>query len=282
MKTVALVGTGIMGSGMTANFLKSGYQVMVWNRTASHADSLVKQGAELAATPRAAAEQADIIFEVTADDASSQAVWKGKDGILAGASADKVLIASATLSIDWTEELTGLCQDKGLTFFDMPLTGGRPAAESGNLTLLVGGNETQLEALKPDLQAISSKIFYFGPTGSGMKYKLILNSLQAAHIVAVGEAIALAQAAGLDLKTVSGALADRPGGIATKIGLDSYHHQPQPITFSVDWITKDLGYAKRLAGELKLPILGEVLSEYKHSQQAGHGNDDWTVVNEDK
>lgn len=277
-KRIAVVGTGIMGSGIAANFLKAGYDVTVWNRTPAHAEPLIKQGAAAEASPRAAAAAADIIFEVTANDESSRAAWQGDNGILDGVDVSKTLIASATLTVDWIEELARLCAGKGYNFFDMPLTGGRPAAESGTLTLLTGGDEQKLALLKPDLTAISSKILYFGPSGSGMKYKLTLNALQATHLAAFGEAMRLAEKAGLDAAAVGPALVDRPGGIQTVIGWQAYQAGDIPLSFSVDWIAKDLHYAKQMAGDLPLPLLDDVLAGYDRLQKHGHGNDDWAMI----
>ncbi|HZL08051.1 MAG TPA: NAD(P)-dependent oxidoreductase [Candidatus Dormibacteraeota bacterium] len=279
MKRIGVIGTGIMGSGIVANYLKAGYEVTIWNRSAKKTEVLRQAGAVLAATPREVTQQADIIFEVTANDESSQAVWQGADGILAGADKDKVLIASATLSVDWTISLGELCPKQGFTFFDMPLTGGRVAAESGALSLLAGGNEKKLESLKPDLAAISSKVFYFGPAGSGMKYKLVLNGLQAAHIAAFGEAMRLAKAEGLDLSKVGPALCDRPGGAVTNLAWTAYQQDQIPLTFSVDWITKDLEYARQMDTGTELPILDDVLAAYQKVRAAGHGNEDWASIN---
>lgn len=268
-----------MGSGMAANFLKAGYSVAVWNRSADKAAVLVGLGAELAASPREATALADIIFEVTANDKSSQTIWLGDDGILAAATTEKILITSATLTVDWTLQLAQLCAEKGLRFFDMPLTGGRVAAEAGNLTLLAGGDEALLQSLQPDLKAISGKLFYFGPAGAGMKYKLVLNGLQAAHLTAFGEALRLATAAGLPTDKVGPALVDRPGGIVTQIGWEAYQKDTIPLTFSVDWIAKDLDYAKQLAEHLNLPILDGVIARYKQAQADGLGSEDWASIN---
>lgn len=277
MKKIAVVGTGIMGSGIATNYLKAGYEVAIWNRSADKTAELRTAGAKQVDSPKAATEQADIIFEVTANDASSQAVWEGKQGILAGANSSKTLIASSTLSIDWISSL--IEQTKTYSFFDMPLTGGRVAAEGGTLTLLVGGNDAALEKLKPELAAISSKVLYFGPAGSGMKYKLVLNSLQAAHIAAFGEAMKLAQSQGLDPAKVGPALCERPGGALTNIAWQAYQESgPMPLTFSVDWITKDLGYARAMSHQAVLPILDDVLQVYQTTQAAGHGAEDWTAI----
>jgi len=280
MKKIGVIGLGIMGSGMADNFLKDGYKLYVWNRHPAKADKLVNNGAKLCKTPREVSEKADIVFEVTANDETSRQMWTADDGILAGASPDSVLIASATLSAAWTDELAKLCEEKGFTFFDMPLTGGRVAAEAGSLTMLVGGNEAKLKELKPTLDAIATKVFYFGPNGHGTRYKLLLNMLQAIHIVGFGEAMKIAEASGMDIDKVGAALVDRPGGAVTTVAKVSYHHQPDPLTFSVEWITKDLDYAKKFAGSLDAPLLDDVLAKYHAALDAGKAQTDWTNVNE--
>lgn len=267
-----------MGHGMADNFLKNGYELYVWNRHADKANDL--EGAKVCATPKDVAEQADVIFEVTASDETSKQMWTAEDGILAGADKSKILIASATLSAKWTDELARLCADKGITFFDMPLTGGRVAAESGKLKLLVGGDEAKLNELKPTLEAIAGDIFYFGPNGHGMRYKLLLNTLQAIHIVGFGEAIRIAEESGMDIDKVAAAFTDRPGGEVTKVAKASYHHQPDPITFSVEWITKDLSYAKEFAEGMDTPLLDDVLKKYRAAIDSGKAQTDWTNINE--
>ncbi|HEX5743978.1 MAG TPA: NAD(P)-dependent oxidoreductase [Candidatus Saccharimonadales bacterium] len=278
MKKIGIVGLGIMGHGMAVNFLKNGYELYAWNRSSQKAKDL--EGATPCKTPKEVAQNADIIFEVTANDESSRQVWTADDGILAGANDGKTLIASATLSAKWTDELAKLCESKGLTFFDMPLTGGRIAAESGNLTMLVGGDEAKLNELKPTLDAIAGRVFHFGPAGHGTRYKLLLNMLQAIHMVGYGEIMKMAEAAGMDIGKVSAGLQDRPGGAITTIAKDSYHNQPDPITFSVEWITKDLGYAKQLADSLDTPLLDDVLAKYRAAMDSGKAQTDWTNINE--
>src|SRR5689334_620315 len=105
MKTIAVIGTGIMGAGIANNFLKNGYQVFVWNRNKDRLKPLLEAGAVAVETPKQATEKADIVFEVTANDESSRAVWLEPDGIFAGASPEKTLITNATLSVPWIDEL---------------------------------------------------------------------------------------------------------------------------------------------------------------------------------
>lgn len=272
-KKIGIVGLGVMGSGMALNFLKKGFTVFVWNRTPKDIDAVI------CSSPKEVAQRSDIIFEVTANDDSSRSVWTGADGILAGATAEKIFIASATLSITWIDELIGLCTQKGFTFCDIPLTGGRVGAESGTLTLLCGGDPVVIKELQPVFDAVAKKVFYFGPLGRGMRYKLILNYMQALHIVGFGQAMKMARAHDMDLEKVADALVDRPGGVVTQIAKNRYFNDTDPVTFSIEWIVKDLIYAKQYAGNLDVPLLDEVLAVYKKALEKGSGHKDWTSVN---
>lgn len=279
MKKIGIVGLGIMGGGIAANFLKKGYTVYVWNRTKEVAEKYAGSGAVICSSPAEVVQKADIVFEVTANDKSSKSVWMGNEGILAGATTDKTLIASATLSIDWIDELIRLCKKSGFTFFDMALTGGRIGAESGALTLLCGGDEAKLEELKATLGAIATKILYFGSEGKGMRYKLILNFIQATHIVAFGQAMKIAKSYGMDTKKVGDALSERPGGVITALAWRDYQVEPNPINFSIEWITKDLTYAKKMVKDVDIKLLKEVLSEYKKAVKKGYAKKDWASIN---
>lgn len=276
---IGIVGLGIMGRGMAANFLKRGHEVYVWNRTESVAAEFEKLGAIVCATPREVAQKAEVVFEVTADDNSSRAVWLGENGIAGGANPEKVLIASSTLSAAWTDELIDVCLDKNLRFLDIPLTGGRVGAETGALTLLCGGDEALVEELKSTFTAIAKNVFYFGPAGHGMRYKLILNFLQATHVIAFGQAMEMAAESGMNLEKVSEALAFRPGGVITEIAKNTYFKDPDPITFSVEWITKDLTYAKELAAGVDASVLDAVLKKYQEAMAKGYAAKDWASIN---
>lgn len=279
MKTAAVIGLGIMGHGIADNFIKSGYEVTVWNRSPEKADDLVAKGARLAVSVQEAVQNADLVFEVTANDESSRAIWLGDDGIIANAKPEQYLITCATLSVGWMDELAVKCSEAGLTFFDMPMTGGRVGAESGELTLLAGGSKDALQAIAGELRAISKEVKYFGKAGSGMRYKLILNMLQAIHIAGLGEALRMAEAAGLEKQLVGDALAERPGGAMTTMAWRDYQNEPQPINFSVEWINKDLGYAVDMAKSIDHALLDETKKLYEAAINEGYDQADWTKIN---
>jgi len=281
MARLAVVGTGVIGGGMAVNLLRNGHQVAVWNRTAENAANVVDAGATLAATPAEAARGADVVFEATADDASSRSVWFGDDGILTGSAETATLVTSATLSPVWVAELAEACRSAGRPFLDMPVTGGRAGAESGALVMLAGGEEATLASIAGVLEAISTTVRHFGPVGSGTQFKLVLNALQAAHLVAFGEAMAMARSAGLDLDEVGEALVDRLGGPVTTMAWAATREPPQRANFALAWALKDLRYASAMAGELPTPILDVAVARLADAESKGFGDRDWTVVSGD-
>lgn len=268
-----------MGHGIADNFLKNGYETTLWNRSADKAKGLISKGANFASSIKDAIKDADLIFEVTANDESSSAIWFGEEGILQNAKPSQIVITCATLSLEYTQKLATESSARSLTFFDMPLTGGSIGAQTGQLTLLVGGDRLKLNEFEDDLKAIAKDIKYFGVPTSGMKYKLILNSVQAVHITMFGEAMKMAKSAGLDTKLVGDTLVERPGGISTIIARDSFQEEPKEVSFSVEWIAKDLAYAAEMSKETKLVLLENALKTYSKANSDGLGKADWTIVN---
>jgi 3-hydroxyisobutyrate dehydrogenase-like beta-hydroxyacid dehydrogenase len=279
MAVVAVVGVGIMGRGMVRNLLAAGHEVVVWNRTPARVRDLVAAGATGAATPAEAAARAEVVLEVTADDASSRRVWSAADGILAGAAPDAVLITSATLSIEWITELGAECARRALAFLDVPVTGGSVAAERGELVLLVGGDPALLARTAPVFDAIGREVRHFGPVGAGTRFKLVLNALQAVHLAAFGEAMRLATEAGLDPALVGPALVERPGGVVTGLAWQRLHTPSDSVAFSAEWAHKDLTYAARMAASSAHPFLDAVHAAFRATVESGRGQEDWSVVN---
>ncbi|HEY3622031.1 MAG TPA: NAD(P)-dependent oxidoreductase, partial [Roseiarcus sp.] len=203
MQRVAILGLGIMGGGMAANWLAKGFELSVWNRTPAKAQALAGKGAKVAATPREAATGADFIFAMVADDDASRGVWLGVDGALAGAKSGAIGVESSTLTPDWVRELGRHAQAKGCGFLDAPVGGSRPAAESGELRFFVGGDPQTYEAARPALAAVGSRMDLLGPVGAGATWKLINNQLAATQIAAHAEALEVAKKAGFKNEQIS-------------------------------------------------------------------------------
>ena len=278
MANVAVLGLGIMGRGIADNFLKKGYEVTVWNRSPQKADDLVSRGARRADSVADAVQGAELVFEVTANDESSRELWLGKDGIVAHANASQLLITCATLSVDFVDELAKICAEKGLTFFDMPMTGSRAGAEGGTMVLLAGGDAEKLNEVKPHLENIASQVKYFGPAGSGMRMKLVLNCLQAVHLAGFGEAMRLAKALGLSETQTGEMLCEKPGGATTQLAWRDYQNHPNPINFAVELIAKDETYALRNIDPATVPLIASTLASYQKAITEGSAHDDWTCI----
>jgi hypothetical protein len=129
-----------MGRGMAIQLLKAGFALTVFNRTSERAKPLLEMGASLAANPREAAENEEVVISMVAEDKASRGVWLGSEGALSGVKPKTLLIESSTLSSKWVEQLATEAVDRACAFLDAPVTGSKPQAESGQLVFLVGGD----------------------------------------------------------------------------------------------------------------------------------------------
>jgi 3-hydroxyisobutyrate dehydrogenase len=284
MQKVALLGLGIMGGGMAANLLKGGFSVNVYNRTRSKAEPLAAQGAQIAETPRQAAQDADVIVAMVGDDEASRSVWLGDDGALAGAKSGAVLVECSTLTTEWVRELATRAADRGCKFLDAPVTGSKAAAANGKLTLLVGGDAATIEAVRPVLEAISSRIAHLGPNGAGATYKLINNMMAAVQIAALSEGLALAERAGLNIEQLvplinEGAI--NSGVVKGKLPR-ILEHRYDDADFALKWMQKDVRYALELgeAFEMSLKTAQAALEVIQAARDKGYGDMDFAATAE--
>jgi len=260
---------------MAARLLAAGHALSVHNRTAKRAEPLGRLGARIADSPRAAAENADIIIGMTADDESSRAMWLGPQGALAAANApDALAIECSTLSHDWVLELAGRVRERGFRFVDAPVTGLPDAAAAGTLTLLVGAEPADLDAARPVFASLAMRVMHFGPVGQGTAYKLMVNLLGAVQIASAAEGLALAEAAGLDSKLVADAIgsgqAASPQVVRNVRRFVSGDHAGA-VNFTPALRLKDVEYALRLARSLGVPqAFGEVAAQtYRRLCESG-------------
>jgi len=253
---VAFIGLGNMGAGMARCLLQAGHELHVHNRTRSKATELERAGARWHDTPREACAGVDAVFAMTADDTSSRSVWLGPDGVLAAQLAPQAFaIECSTLSHDWVIELAAAARARNLRYLDAPVTGLPDAAAAGALTLLVGADAKDLDSARPLLTAVSNRILHFGAVGSGTAYKLIINMIGAVQIASLAEGMALAEKAGLNLKTVADAIetgqAASPQVVRNARRIVADDHD-QNVVFTPVLRIKDTDYALRFAKKLGL------------------------------
>jgi len=282
MQRVALLGLGTMGAGMAANWLAKGFGLTVWNRTRTRTQALADKGARVATTPREAAEGADCVFAMVADDAASRAVWLGDDGALAGAKTGAVVVESSTLTPDWVRELAGRARARGCVFLDAPVGGSRQAAASGELRFFVGGDAATLDKARPALIAIGSKIDLLGPAGAGATWKLINNQLIAAQVAALGEALDVARKAGFRPVQISSLILNGAASspiVKMKLPsmLNGDYDEPD---FALSLMLKDARYAAALAQSLGAPadLVSSAVKAFARAEAKGLGAKDIAAV----
>ena len=173
---------------------------------------MIARGARWAASPADAADGADAVVTMVADDAASNAVWLGNDGAATRMKAGALAIECSTVSYQQALDLSRELRGRGFVYVDSPVTGLPDAAAAGKLTLLVGAEPADLQKARPYLEPLSTTIRHFGAVGSGTVFKLINNLIGAVQIASLAEGIAIAEQAGLDMKLVAEIARDRRGG----------------------------------------------------------------------
>ncbi len=246
MRRIAFLGLGNMGVGMAGRLVAAGHAVTVYNRTPGRDAQLRRQGGRGAASPRAAAEGAEVVFSMVGDDAASRHMWLGRDGALAARTAPRAFaVECSTISHRWLALLAGRARAKGFRFVDCPVTGLPDAAAAGRLTLFLGADPADAAAPQPVFDAISTETIRFGPVGAGNAYKLIVNLMGSIQIAALAEGLVVAERAGLDLEQVVQALS-RGGSASPQVvrngPLMLRRDHSRDVVFSGRWRLKDTAY----------------------------------------
>ena len=250
MAKIAFLGAGMMGQAMIRNFLGAGHQVTVYNRTLDKARPLEKLGAMLAATPREAAADAEVIMSSLINDEASQACWSGPDGALnARFKAGAYAIECSTVSLDWVAKLDEQARARGLKFLDCPVAGRPDVAEAGQLKVFAGGSPQDVDALRPVLAAISKAVMRVGAVGTGIKFKLIYNLMGAIQVAACAEGMYACEAAGIDLATAAEGFSTGATGsphVKRHAAYMAENKHENPVQFSGANRIKDMSYGIRL------------------------------------
>ena len=260
MTRIAFLGLGRMGSGMACRLVDKGHDVVVWNRSAAKAQSVLDRGARLATTPADAARGVSVVFTMLADDPASQAVWLGADGALAAMEPGTTAIECSTLTRGLVLSLAEKAKARGIRFIDCPVTGRPNVAAAGKLTLLIGADRADLATAQPLLEDISEAIRHFGPVGAGTAYKLLINLMGSVQIAALAEGLVMAERLGLDREAVIQAIETSASASRQVV-----HHCRRMAernfsdpTFTAALRHKDALYGAQLAREAgAAPVLGD-------------------------
>jgi 3-hydroxyisobutyrate dehydrogenase-like beta-hydroxyacid dehydrogenase len=279
--TIGFIGLGLMGGPMASNLVKAGFPVTVWNRTASKAESLVKQGAKLAANPRAAALQADVLITIVSDPAALEEVLWGANGAIEGLRRGSLYIDSSTVSPDLARRVAKVCADRGVEFLDAPVTGGNWGAEKGELLYMIGGHAKVFDRAKPVLDVLGKKFFLLGPNGAGQTVKLGMNLILAMQVDALAEALAVVTAAGVEGERLVEVLQSSMGRTALldiKAPLMLKHEYK--ASFPLRLMQKDLRLALEMAREhgVTLPAAAAAYGTYTTVKDSSNDDPDYAGI----
>jgi len=272
-KRVAFLGLGVMGYPMAGHLAKAGYKVTVFNRTAKKAEQWVAEhGGTSAPTPAAAAKNADIALMCVGNDNDVRQVALGDDGALAGMGSGGILVDHTTASAAVAREVYDACKARGVAFLDAPVSGGQAGAESGKLTVMLGGDADAFAKVESVLQHYGRAVTLMGGSGAGQLTKMVNQICIAGMVEALSEGIAFGQKAGLDVEKVIEVIGK---GAAQSWQMDSRGKtmlaDKFDFGFAVDWMRKDLAICLDEARKngAQLPVTALVDQFYSRIQKIG-------------
>lgn len=273
--TVAFIGLGVMGYPMAGHLAKQGLTTRVYNRTSSKADAWAKEyGGTAHATPKEAAEGADLVLVCVGNDDDVRQVTIGTDGVLSSMATGSYLIDHTTASADLALALDTTCREQGVAFLDAPVSGGQQGAENGALTIMCGGEQAHFDAVQPILDHYARAVTLMGSASSGQLTKMVNQICIAGLVQGLAEGLHFAEQAGLDKQQVIDVVSKGAAGSwqmenrhKTMIA-NEYNHG-----FAVDWMRKDLGICLEQARRLNatLPVTALVDQFYADVQRMDGG-----------
>ena len=273
MAKAAFIGLGVMGYPMAGHLAARGHEVAVYNRTAAKAERwAAEHKGRAVATPRAAAEGAELVFICVGNDDDVRSVVLGKDGALAGMRSGAILVDHTTASAGLARELAAAGKEKGIGVLDAPVSGGEAGAKNGKLTVMVGGEAAIFDRAKPAIESYGVAVMLMGPAGAGQLTKMVNQICIAGLVQALAEGANFAQRAGLDAHKVFEVISK---GAAQSWQMENRHATmlagKYDFGFAVDWMRKDLGICLDEADRngARLPVTALVDQFYKNVQARG-------------
>ena len=283
MTTVGVVGTGRMGSAISRAIRSAGFDLILWNRTRAPCDSLAAElGCRSVATPAEVSGGSDVTISMLADGDAVDAVYGGSDGVIAGARAGSVVVDSSTVPPAVLRRHEAAIRGRGAGVIDAPVSGSVSLAESGKLTLMVGGEMADFERARPVLGAYGNRLFHLGPVGTGAAMKLAVNTVIFGLNQALAEGLVLAERAGIRREWAYDVLA------ASAVGAPYVEYKraafldpdSTPVAFAAELAAKDLRLIGGLAADLglELPQSKVDLDVMDALLSLGQGDKDFSAV----
>jgi 3-hydroxyisobutyrate dehydrogenase-like beta-hydroxyacid dehydrogenase len=280
---VAFLGLGIMGSRMSANVARAGFELTVWNRTASTAERFCAEHSktERAATPAEAGSAAEIVITMVVDGAQVESVLLGPEGAATRARKGTLFVDCSTIGPAAALAIGDRLAALDLQFVDAPVTGSSPRAEDGTLTIMAGGSDQDFERARPVLEAMGKLIVHAGPLGHGQIVKVINNAVAAANAAVVGEALLVAARSGVDLDALTAVMSAGSGGSAMlELKAPAMRAHDYTTMFKLEHMLKDVRLCLEQGQATGAPFQSaawarEILTA---GIGRGHGNDDFAAL----
>ena len=269
---IGWIGTGVMGLSMCSHLMDAGYQVSVFSRTQSKADSLISRGAKWCESPKSVANCSDVIFSIVGFPSDVRAVHLGPAGTLAGATADSIIVDMTTSEPSLAVEISEAALGQGVYSIDAPVSGGDVGAQQGTLSIMIGGDVKVVDALNPLWELMGKTIVHQGPAGAGQHTKMVNQTLIATNMIGVCEALLYAHKAGLDLETVMKSVSSGAAGSwsLSNLGPRIIDKNFDP-GFFIEHFIKDMGIALSESQQLGLSLPGLALAHQLYLAIAAQG-----------
>jgi len=281
MADVGFIGLGTMGAPMARNLIAAGHKLSFFARRSDVVDQFRAAGATPCSSCAEVAELSDIVITIVPTDREVQEVVLGTDGIAAAAKRDLLLIDMSTISPRTIRDIAASPQASGISVLDAPVSGGPSGAKNGTLTIMVGGDAADLDGARDVLGAMGERIFHVGPIGAGQTVKLI-NQLMAGGIMTlIGEGLAIARSAGLDLDQVADVVSVSSGNSSVFSARNRFVIEDRfEPGFTTILMRKDVSLAIELAEQfgVSTPVASQALEQYDGALARGCGDEDFASV----
>jgi 3-hydroxyisobutyrate dehydrogenase-like beta-hydroxyacid dehydrogenase len=270
---VGFIGTGNMGNPMAANLVKAGHQLTVHDLRREAATNLLEMGAQWADSPKEAALGSEAVFTSLPVPRDVEAAVLGENGILESAAEGTIHVDLSTNSPTVVRRLQQICAEKRVAVLDAPVSGGLKGAAEGTLAVMVGGDESVFEQVKPVLDVIGGHVVYCGPIGSGSICKICGNLMSLGIGVLLGEALTLGVKAGVDLGVLADVISNGGGSswmLTDKLPRHLFQGNFEP-GFATALAAKDVRLATDLGREYSIPLELANLIDQRHVEAMHRG-----------
>ena len=285
---IGFIGLGHMGGPMAANLHKAGHAVTAFDLVPDARDAAKAAGATLAASPRAAAEGAEVVITMLPAAQHVKSVYLGDDGVLAGVAKGVPLVDSSTIDPATAKLIGEAAAKQGNPFADAPVSGGVVGAQAGTLTFMVGADEALFETLRPVLSGMGKNMVRCGETGTGQIAKICNNLLLGISMIGVAEAMKLGETLGIDPTKLASIVNTSTGRCRSSDTCNPYPGivETAPASrgysggFGADLMLKDLGLAVDAARSARQPVFMGALAQqlYQSMSQQGLGGLDFSGI----